>query len=443
MKKNMDEAVRKITNNRYFRLRLLAEGVVTGVFVGLVIAAFRYLLDSFDVRRPMAVDYVRTGGLEAAVLYFGAFVLGAWILKKIMAWESMTNGSGIPQIKAVLMHRLKMTWWKVLIGRFLGALTAVGMGLSMGRQGPSVQLGGCVGQAVGKKLGFSHMETRLLISAGSGAGLAAAFNAPLAGVIFCLEELEKNFSSMVLLATVAAAATATAVDRAILGDFQVFDMGVLPSAIPLSMYGTLVLLGIFIGLLGRLFLPGIIKAQELYGKLRLKGFWKMLLPMMLAAVLCLLFPEITGAGNRLVGQLVDGGFSFGFLLLLFLGKFLFTVCCAGSNAPGGLFLPMLTLGAVGGSFFAGVAASLGGLGPEYVNALIIFAMAAYFAAASKTPVTAAVLITEMAGSFQYLLPIIIVTMTASFVADIAGGKPLFGALLVRLLKNSGRQSLGR
>ena len=443
MKKDMDEAVRKISNNRYFRLRLLAEGVVTGVFVGLVIAAFRYLLDSFDVLRPMAADYVRTGGLQAAVLYFGAFVLGAWVLKNIMAWESMTNGSGIPQIKAVLMNRLKMTWWKVLIGRFLGALTAVGMGLSMGRQGPSVQLGGCVGQAVGKKLGFSHMETRLLISAGSGAGLAAAFNAPLAGVIFCLEELEKNFSSMVLLATVAAAATATAVDRAILGDFQVFDMGVLPSVIPLSMYGTLVLLGIFIGLLGRMFLPGIIKAQELYGKLRLKGFWKMLLPMMLAAVLCLVFPEITGAGNRLVGQLVDGGFSFGFLLLLFLGKFLFTVCCAGSNAPGGLFLPMLTLGAVGGSFFAGVAASLGGLDPEYVNALIIFAMAAYFAAASKTPVTAAVLITEMAGSFQYLLPIIIVTMTASFVADIAGGKPLFGALLVRLLKNSGRQSLCR
>ncbi len=443
MKNEIDEARYKISKSRYFRLRLLAEGVVTGAIVGLVIAAFRYLLDSFDVFRPMAAEYVAEGGFEAAALYFGAFILGAWVLKKIMAWESMTNGSGIPQIKAVLMKKLKMIWWKVLFGRFIGALTAVGMGLSMGRQGPSVQLGGCVGQAVGMKLGFSHMETRLLISAGSGAGLAAAFNAPLAGVIFCLEELEKNFSSMVLLATVAAAATATAVDRALLGDFQVFDMGILPTVIPLSMYGTLVLLGIFIGLLGRMFLPGIIKAQELYGKLRLQGFWKMLVPMLLAAVLCLVFPEITGAGNRLVGQLVEGGFSFGFLLVLFLGKFLFTICCAGSNAPGGLFLPMLTLGAVGGSFFTAAAVAIGGLDPEYVNALIIFSMAAYFAAASKTPVTAAVLITEMAGSFQYLLPIIIVAMTASFTADIAGGKPLFGELLVRLLKNSGLKTVSR
>ena len=189
-----------------------------------------------------------------------------WIVKR----DGMTSGSGIPQIKGILLGRMDMNWARVLLLKFFGAVLGIGAGLSLGREGPSVQLGACLGQGLGRLTHRSYAESHYLLTAGAGAGLAAAFNAPLAGVVFCLEELTKNFSSFVLMGAVAAAVTATTVTQYFFGMEPVFHMGAVPVIDTGSMYLLLIVLGAFVGALGLLFNPFLSGAQNAYAKMPLQ-----------------------------------------------------------------------------------------------------------------------------------------------------------------------------
>ena len=133
----------------------------------------------------------------------------------------MAAGSGIPQVKGALLGLIKMRWFHIMWVKLTAGIIGIGAGLSLGREGPSIQLGAVAAQGVSRLLGRTRMEERYLMTSGASAGLAAAFNAPLAGVIFALEELHRNFSIMVLLPSMAAAMTATVISRALLGKMPV------------------------------------------------------------------------------------------------------------------------------------------------------------------------------------------------------------------------------
>lgn len=168
---------------------------------------YRIMLEKAESLRKEIYVFLQTGGFWATVLWFTALVLIAYFLGIIVQKEPMTGGSGIPQVKGVLLRQLKMNWLTVVIGKFIGGVLAIGAGLSLGREGPSIQLGAAVGQGVSRLLGRLRIEEKYLITSGASAGLAAAFNAPLAGVIFALEELHKSFSPIVLTSAIAASLT--------------------------------------------------------------------------------------------------------------------------------------------------------------------------------------------------------------------------------------------
>ena len=145
-------------------------------------------------------------------------------------------------------------------------------------------------------------------------------------------------------------------------------------------------------------------------------------------------PEILGGGNLLVDELVASDYALSLLVIIFLGKFLFTMLCFGSGVPGGIFLPMLVLGAAGGAIY-GKLLIISGIMPEnLLPTMIVFGMAAYFSSVVKSPVTGSILIMEMTGSFHHMLPLICVAMAAYMVADITGGRPVYDELLERSLK---------
>ena len=421
------------TDERHFRLRLFFEGILIGALTGIVISAFRWLLTASEDLRTLLYAYMRTVSPVVFLLYFAVFGVIAWLLMRIVQKEPMCTGSGIPQIKGILIGKMHMNWASVLLYKFVGGVLAIGAGLSLGREGPSVQLGACVGAGVSRGRRRSRSEERFLMTAGSGAGLAAAFNAPLAGVIFCLEELAKSFSPLVLMATIAATVVSTAVTQAVFGGAPVFHIGEL-AVLPMHMYGLLLLLGVFIGVLGLGFNRMLLFSLDSYDRSPLGRWTKPLLPLLTAAVLGFFLPQILGGGNRLVDLLVSADYGVWFLLLLFAGKFFFTMLCFGSGVPGGIFLPMLVLGALGGAIFSKLALLLGILDPAYAVHLVVFGMAAYFSAVVKSPVTGSILIMEMTGSFQHILALICVSMAAYLVTDMAGGQPVYDELLQRSLR---------
>ena len=334
-----------------------------------------------------------------------------------------------------------MGWASVMVAKIAGGVLAIGAGMSLGREGPSVQIGACAGQGIGRLSQSSDrgLEARTLLVAGAGAGLAAAFNAPFAGVIFGLEELQRTFSAAGLLVSITAAVTAAAVTELFFGSSPVFSLGYL-LPMPLDMLGWLAVLGLFVGALGRMFNPSLLWAQDFYERLGLKGMYKPLLPLLLAACLGFVLPEILGGGSHLVDALAVESYSLAFLCLLFAGKFLFTMLCFGSGVPGGIFLPMLVLGALGGAIFGNLLAGAGLFPAMYLPDMIVFGMAAYFAVVAKSPVTGSVLIMEMTGSFQHMLALLIVSLSAYAVSDLTGGRPVYVQLLGRMLrKNKGKE----
>lgn len=421
------------------------EGVGVGIAAGLSVGAFRYLLAASEAFRQSLCGDVSIAAAQGRwlwpILYMSAFFIIAWLLAKIVAREPMSTGSGIPQVKGILLGRMAMNWASVLAAKIAGGVLAIGAGMSLGREGPSVQIGACAGQGIGRLSQSSHrgLEARTLLVAGAGAGLAAAFNAPLAGVIFGLEELQRTFSAAALLVSITAAVTAAAVTGLFFGSSPVFSLGYL-LPMPLDMLGWLAGLGLFTGALGRMFNPSLLLAQDFYERLGLKGMYKPLLPLLLAACLGFVLPEILGGGSRLVDALAVESYSLAFLCLLFAGKFLFTMLCFGSGVPGGIFLPMLVLGALGGAIFGHLLAAAGLFPAMYLPDMIVFGMAAYFAAVVKSPVTGSVLIMEMTGSFQHMLALLIVSLSAYAVSDLTGGRPVYAELLGRLLrKNKGKE----
>ena len=144
-------------------------------------------------------------------------------------------------------------------------------------------------------------------------------------------------------------------------------------------------------------------------------------------------PEVLGCGNVLVDELLSGGFILSTLMTLFVGKFLFTMICFGTGAPGGIFLPLLVLGALSGEFIALLASEAGLLGSQWSTLFIIFGMAGFFAAVVKAPITGSILIMELTGNFTHLLALIIVSSVAFLISDLFGGAPAYSALLNRSL----------
>ncbi|MDY4417289.1 ClC family H(+)/Cl(-) exchange transporter [Selenomonas sp.] len=415
------------------KLRLFLEGNLIGVLTGFVIAAFRYLLVLSEEALPRLYAWLAAASPVWTTAWCAVLAAIGYVLYRIVRHEPMTSGSGIPQIEGILAGEMQMNWARVLAWKFIGAVLGIGAGLSLGREGPSVQLGACLGQGVGRMARRAPGEDRYLLTAGAGAGLAAAFNAPLAGVIFCLEELTKDFSPLVLMGAVAACVTATTVVQQFFGLAPVFHMGDVPVVETGSFFLLLVLLGLFVGFVSLAFNRSLTFSLDTFAHLKLPAWSKPMLPLFVSVAFGFALPQVLGGGSPLVDSLVVCDYGLTMLCVLFAAKFLFLMVCFGSGVPGGIFLPMLVLGALAGAIFARLAALAGVLPDGLAVDCMVFGMAAYFACVVKSPITGTVLIMEMTGSFAHMLPLILVSMTAYLVSELTGGRPVYEMLLSRSL----------
>lgn len=425
-----------------FQVILIGEGLLVGGIAGLVVILYRMTLEFAGDVLHTILEYAK-GHPNLMAAWFFVLLLLAWIVGKLVTYEPMISGSGIPQLEGEMVGKLDQNWFRVLAAKFLGGFLCLLGGMALGREGPSIQLGAMAGKGVSKGLDRGKTEEKFLLTCGASAGLAAAFHAPLAGVMFSLEEVHKNFSVSVLLSVMVSSLTADFLSSTVFGMKPVFSFEILHE-LPQDYYGLIVLLGIILGVLGAFYNWFTLKVQELYNKATfLNTTTKLMIPFVCAGVLGFTAPELLGSGHDLIETLTNTDVMLGTVLFVLVSRFIFSAVCFGSGAPGGIFFPLLVLGGFIGGAFATVGVDFFGLDMMYINNFVLLAMAGYFSAIVRAPLTGIILIYEMTGSLSQMLSLSLVSIVAYIVATLLKSKPIYESLLERLLeKQKGRSASG-
>jgi CIC family chloride channel protein len=436
--------IRDFDRRQERRRRIVPRATLVGVLAGLVAAAFRLLLEASYRARDALFRAAHTlpapWGLLLAIAVCAVGAGAALWLVRRFAPEA--SGSGIPHLKAVL-HRLRgMSWRRVLLVKFASGTLGIGSGLALGREGPTVQMGGAVGEMVSGWLRSSARERHILIAAGAGAGLAAAFNAPLAGVIFVLEELRRDFAPGALTGAFVASVTADVVVRLLTGQSPVFHVAS-PPVPPLASLPLFLVLGAVAGLLGVLFNRTLLASLRLFERTRR---WPFGLPAALVgaavAVVGWFAPGALGGGGPLVQATLGGRLGVQALLVLLLLRFGMTMASYGTGAAGGIFAPLLVLGAQAGLLVGLLGQTAFPSAAGYGTSFAVVGMAALFTAIVRAPLTGIVLILEMTASYPLMLPLLAACFIAYALADLLHDRPIYEALLERDLLRGQPQAGG-
>ena len=259
MKRNTSHTIKRAQR---FPVILIGEGLLVGAVGGLIVLLYRIALTYVGKWLGEALAFIKGNPLRIAG-WFAVLMLLAVLVGKLIKWEPMISGSGIPQVEGEILGKLNQNWLKVLPAKFAGGFLCLFGGLSLGREGPSIQLGAMSGQGISRILSRGKTEERYLMTCGASAGLAAAFHAPLAGVMFALEELHKGFSTSLLISVMTASVTADYISSHIMGLDPVFRFQ-LEQTLPQNYYWMILVLGVILGLMGALYNKVMLKEQELY-----------------------------------------------------------------------------------------------------------------------------------------------------------------------------------
>jgi CIC family chloride channel protein len=330
-----------------------------------------------------------------------------------------------------------MLWPSLLTVKFVGGTLAIGSGLALGREGPTIQMGGAVGAAVAQWLRVTPRERQTLMAAGAGAGLAAAFNAPLSGVPFVLEELQQPFAPTIFSAAFIAALVADVVARSFTSQLPVFHVE-LTLTPPLLALPVFLVLGMLAGVLGVLYNRTLLGTMECLSRIRRwsPGVTGALVGAVVGMV-GLLVPEALGGGHSLVEDVLSGHMVLWSIPGWFLLRFVLTMLSYGCGAPGGIFAPLLVLGALLGLAVGQVAQFWLPDIVTHPEAFAVIGMAAYFTAIVRAPLTGVVLIVEMTNSYAQILPLLVACFSAYAVADFLRDLPIYEAMLDRDLRRGG------
>lgn len=366
----------------------------------------------------------------AIVVGAGGAALALWL---VIRFAPETAGSGVPHVKAVVLGEASMRWRRVLPVKFGAGLIGIGSGLALGREGPTIQMGAAAGRMVADwfRVKGGEGERKALVSAGAGAGLAAAFNAPLAGMIFVLEELHGNFTPVIFVSAFLAAVTSDVVARALVGGAPVFALRGI-AAPTFSVLPAAAVMGLAAGLVGVAFNRSIFWSVDRFGLIARP--WRIGAGALVGAVTGLaswLVPGLGGSGAPIVENALAGGDHLGRIPLLLVLRFILTVAAFGMGAAGGIFLPLMVIGALGGLLFGGLAHAATPAWIPHPEVFSVLGMGALFTAIVRAPLTGLILMIELTGVYDFMLPLLVTCFAAYGVAEALGAPPIYEELRVR------------
>lgn len=434
--------VRRFLTFHHKATPMFARACVVGLVCGLIAAAFHYVVLLMATFRWLAVMADLPPWLPPWLL--SAVISALMVQASVWACRHFAPeaaGSGVHEVEGALVNVRPTRFGRVLPVKFMAGVLSLGSGLLLGREGPTIQMGGNAGLAIARLTKAPKRRENTLLAAGAGAGLAGAFNAPLAGILFVMEELRPYFpySFIAFKCVVIASLLAVVTVRALMGDHMVvFDIGLMSDP-PLAALALFAIFGALFGALGTLFNEMLLRVLD----------WRDSMPRLLrryigvpvgagVGLLVLSLPELTGSGEEVIYDAMAGQFTPVVLLAVFGARFVLTVASYATGAPGGIFAPMLALGVTFGLAF-GVACNA--LLPQLVPFPGVFALAgmgALFSATVGAPITGIVLVMEMTGNFAVVLPLIVTCVAATITAGGLGSTPIYTRLLTRVVNRSRR-----
>ena len=428
---------------QHLRLResqiFLALSILTGILAGLAAVLFSLAIDR--------ADYALFGLEPSSLRTFLVPVLVSLVTGVLLATVfSGVRGSGVPQTKAAFHLQGGAIPVRVPIGKFITGVLCIGSGHSMGREGPSVQIGAGIASAIGRWLRLSPARVKELVPVGAAGALAAAFNTPIAAVLFALEELIGNMNATLLGSTVVASVAAVVVQRSILGNEPLFRVPGYALEHPAELIGYAVL-GIVGGLISLAFCKSLLALRLSFR--RLPKWTVMLQPAMGGVVIgatLLFFPEIKGVGYDYVDQALNGGLVLRTMALLCVVKLGATVVSYCSGNAGGIFAPSLYIGAMAGGVVGMAVNSVAPFPTGEPGAYALVGMGALFAGIIRAPLTSVFMIFEITQDYQILVPLMVANLLSFAISRRYQPIPIYEALLhqdqIHLPSGALRESAG-
>jgi CIC family chloride channel protein len=422
----------KLRSNEYTIMVVLA--IIVGLTAGFGAVGFRHLIDFFQT-----LAYGGENDLLELVInlpwYYRVAIpaIGGLIVGPLVYFFAReAKGHGVPEVMEAVALKGGIIRKRVVVVKSLASAISISTGGSVGREGPIVQIGSAIGSVLGQFMKISADRMRTLVGCGAAAGIAATFNAPIAGSMFALEVILGDFGLATFSPIVISSVVATAVSRAFLGDVPAFIVPTyeLVSAWELPMY---VIMGIFCGVVGVVFTKTLYRIEDLFDGMKFPEYLKGIIGGLMLGVASLIFPQVLGVGYGAIDMALMQKMAWWLLLVLVVVKILATSVTIGSGGSGGIFAPSLFLGAMAGGFFGAVVHQLFPNITASPGAYSIVGMGAVVSATTHGPLAAILILFEMTGDYKIILPL----MLACIIATIASGQFLRDSIYTLKLARRG------
>ncbi len=397
-------------------------GVLVGFCAGAVISVFRITTDA-------AYKYavIWTGpehrGILAGLVWFLLAGLAAWCVGRMLRDPGERSG-GEKWLKKTLVEGQPHVWRSVLVPKFIGTWLVIAFGISVGREGPSIEMGAATALGLKNFANQQRIERRFFILGGSAAGLSAAFSAPFAGICYVYEIMKERMTPSLFIFLLAGGFGVYMACVQIFGLDLMLPLG--PAPMPtLSSLWLLLPLALFSGACGIAYNYLIRLSTSLYASQKLiQPRFQPFFAFFGAAILLFTFPALTGEGLQIFGPIEAGRLALGYLSVFLVAKLFFTAYCYGTGVPAGLMVPVLCIGGVSGVVYADVMLALGLMSPDFFHTCIAIGMVGAFSAAERAPVTGLGLVAQMTGAYSTCLGMLLAGAIACWLSRIARTKAM-------------------
>lgn len=395
---------------------LVLSGLTVGIGAGVGAIVFRYLIQGFTTLFfHMVLPALATVLGSPSVIILpaaGGLVFGPLIY--FFAREA--KGHGVPEVMLAVALRGGRIRPAVVVVKALASALCIGSGGSVGREGPIVQIGSAIGSTLGQLFRMSDERLRTLVACGAAGGIAATFNAPIAGVIFALEVILGEFTTRAFGVVVIASVAASVIGRAVFGDVPAFPVPPY-RLVAVGEFGLYALLGILAALVGVAFIRILYWFEDRFDAVRMPEYLKPVPGGLMLGSLGFFFPQVFGVGYEAMTQALDGAYGLNLLLALVPLKIIAVSITIGSGGSGGVFAPSLFIGAMLGTAFGSALQAIfpGAIAPPGAYGLV--GMAAVFAGAARAPITAIIILFELTGDYHIILPLMTAVVISTLVSE--------------------------